>query len=138
VSPGSVQPLEDLAEAFNLRHRVLYDFVRICAAFDIFRRGANNYLEWRSLTRARDAINRFRVEVDAEGDNPDTLKQFRSSVNPSLQFMGVAIVKLFFSLDLKFLNLRKVGRVFAHGQTKYKTKQRKLYTVVGRCTLWEL
>jgi hypothetical protein len=92
ISPGSVQPLEDLAEAFNVRRRVLYDFVRICTAFHIFRHGANNYLEWRSPARVRGAINRFRVEVDAEDDNPKTLKQFHSSLNPPLQLNGGSIL----------------------------------------------
>jgi hypothetical protein len=54
---------------------------------------------------------------------------FNNSIDPSLQRLAVAIIKLFFYLRVKFLDLRKVGRLFSQRNTKYKTMLRKLYTV---------
>jgi hypothetical protein len=52
-------------------------------------------------------------------------------LDPSLQRIGIALVKLFFFLGAKSLDVRKVAKLFAHGKTKYKTILRKLYTVVA-------
>jgi hypothetical protein len=130
-SPGSLHSLDDLANVFSARRRVLYDFVSVCAVFDICRRVSNTTMEWYGLARAHGVIDQFRTQIAIEGDSPDILTQFHYSIDPSLQRIAVGIVKLFFYLNLKFLDLRKVGRFFGHGQTKMKTMLRKLYIVVG-------
>jgi hypothetical protein len=56
---------------------------------------------------------------------------FNYSADPSLPKISTAVVKLFFYLSTKSLDLRKVGKLFAQGNTKYKTMVRKLYTVAA-------
>jgi hypothetical protein len=99
--------------------------------FGICQRAPNNTLEWFGLDAAGATIDRFREEVASEGDDPEALNVFNYSLDPSLHRIAIAIVKLYFFLNLKALDVRKVGKVFAQGKTKYKTKLRKLYTVVA-------
>jgi hypothetical protein len=54
---------------------------------------------------------------------------FNYSLDFSLQRIALALVKVFFYLRVKFLDLRRVSRLFAQRNTKYKTMLRKVHTV---------
>jgi hypothetical protein len=104
--------------------------MNICSIFGICERTSDLRFEWHGLTRAVEVIDAFRREVEADGDSPELLQLFDYSLNPSLQRISIAFVKLFFYLNTRSLDVRKVGRFFAQGKTKYKTIIRKLYTAV--------
>jgi hypothetical protein len=114
-----------------MKRRGLYDFVSICAVFGICQRSSSNIIEWFGLDRASDAIDILRAEVHSD-DRKTTLRGlFNYSADPSLPKISIAVVKLFFYMSVKSLDLRKVGKFFAQGNTKYKTMVRKLYTVAA-------
>jgi hypothetical protein len=52
-------------------------------------------------------------------------------MDSSVPRIAVSVVKLFFYLRVKFLDLRRVSRFFAERRTKYKTMLRKVYTVAS-------
>jgi hypothetical protein len=54
---------------------------------------------------------------------------FNYSIDSSLPRISMGVVKLFFYLSVKSLDLRKIGKLFSQGKAKYKTMVRKLYTV---------
>jgi hypothetical protein len=56
---------------------------------------------------------------------------FNYSSEPSLRHTASAIVQLFFHLNVKRLDVRRVAKLFGQGKTKYKTMLRKLYAVVA-------
>jgi hypothetical protein len=122
--------IEGLATQFGIRPRGLFDFVNICSVFGICRRDPNARLEWCGLQCAASAIDQFRYEVEMAGDSPELIELFDYSLNPSLQRIAHALIKLFFYLNVKSLDIRKVGKIFAHQKTNNKTMLRKLYMVV--------
>jgi hypothetical protein len=126
-----LKSLETIALDFGIQRRSLYDFISICSVFGICQRTTGNTLEWFGLHRASPAVDAIRAEVDAQGDNLTLHQLFNYAAEPSLPRIATAVVKLFFFLSVKFLDLRKVGKLFAQGQTKYKTMVRKLYTVAS-------
>jgi hypothetical protein len=130
LHPGTAHQVDSLACHFGIQRRTLFDFVSICAVFGISRRTSPNTVEWFGLDRGKRAIDGLRAEVDAESQTVALQELFNYSLDPSLPRISIAVVKLFFFLSVKYLDLRKVGKLFAQGHTKYKTMVRKLYTVV--------
>jgi hypothetical protein len=133
LEKGSSPPehIDDIARKFHIKTRTLYDFVDIASVFGVCLRAPNNTLEWFGIDSAGATIDRFRDEVAAEGDDPNALRLFNYPLDPSLHRIASGIVKLCFFLNVNSLDLRKVGKIFAQGKTKFKTMLRKLYTVVA-------
>jgi hypothetical protein len=128
---GTKVEITTLAQDFGIKRRGLYDFLSICATFGICRRYSSTHVEWFGIDQADTAINTLREQCRESNGHITLFDVFGSSNDPSLQRLSVAIIKLFFFLRVKFLDLRKVGRIFAQHITKYKTMLRKLYTVAG-------
>jgi hypothetical protein len=84
---------------------------------------------WLAVSRCFQTVNSIRNEAQAEGTNSETKEIFHASADSSIQRIAVAMVKLFFYLHVKFLDLRKVSRLFTQENTKYKTILRKVYTI---------
>jgi hypothetical protein len=127
-----LQSIDVLARDFGLKRRGIRDFLKICAVFGICRRDPNSAVEWLGLDRSGALIDQIRAETEAEGGDLRGLGRiFDYSADPSLQRISCGIVKLFFYLGTPKLDVRKAGRLFAQGKTKYKTMLRKLYTVVA-------
>jgi hypothetical protein len=121
--------IDDLAHEFGIRRRGLYDFISICCTFGICRRSSNNTIEWISVNRMLHVVTALRIEAQAESGESDIKRVFNYSLDFSLQRIARALVKLFFYLHVKFIDLRRVSRLFAQRNTKYKTMLRKVYTV---------
>jgi hypothetical protein len=128
-SPGAVRSLDDLAHDFGIRRRGLYDFIRICSVFGMCQRPANSYVEWTGSSRSAAHVNAIRADAQQEPSEANIKDVFNYDMDPSLQRIAVGLVKLFFYLCVKFLDLRQVSRMFAQRNTKYKTMLRKVYTV---------
>jgi hypothetical protein len=127
----SSRAIDELAHAFGIKRQGLYDFIRICTVFGICRLNSSNDLEWFGLQQSSSAIDQIRMDLETEGEKRELSGLFDYSIDPSLPRISVAVVKLFFFLNVRYLDLRKVGKLFAKGKTKYKTMLRKLYTVVA-------
>jgi hypothetical protein len=121
----------ELAQQFNVKRRTVHDFLSICSVYMICRRYPHRVIEWLGLDRSTAAANSIRSQALAEGDKSDILTMFNYSSEPTLQHIASTFVKLFFYLNVKHLDVRRVAELFGQGKTKYKTMLRKLYTVVS-------
>jgi hypothetical protein len=122
--------VEELSRSYGIKRRSLFDVISICAVFGICHRPQNNSIEWLGLGKSADALGRLREQAVAESDGCDLLCLFDCSAEPSLPRIAQAVIRLFFCLAVRHLDLRKVAKLFGQGKTKYKTMLRKLYTVV--------
>jgi hypothetical protein len=120
-----------LAQDFGVKRRGLYELITICGTFGICRRYSSAHVEWLGIDQAESVLNTLRQQCREENEHIPLCDVFNNAADPSIQRLAVAIIKMFFFLRVKFLDLRKVGRIFAQGITKYKTMLRKLYTVAG-------
>jgi hypothetical protein len=125
---GTTSTIEALAHCFGIKRRGLCNFLIVCTAFGICRRYSSTKIEWLGIDRSEGVVNSIRERCREDDGQLALHDVFRLSADPSLQRLAVSIIKLFFLLRVKFLDLRKVGRLFANGTTKYKTMLRKLYT----------
>jgi hypothetical protein len=128
-SPRTLGSIDALAHEFGIRRRGLYDFISICSVFGICKRISNNQVEWDGANRSLARINAIRSESQQESSESKIKEVFNYYLDASLQRIAVGLVKLFFYLRVKFLDLRQVSRLFAQRTTKYKTMLRKVYTV---------
>jgi hypothetical protein len=131
LHPHTSFSIDGLAQDFGMKRRALYDFLSICSTFEICRRGQNNTVEWCGFCNSRPILRTIRVECQREPIHRSLKDIFNYSLDASLQKIAVAVIKLFFVLQVKLLDLRKVSRLFAQKTIKYKTMLRKLYTVTG-------
>jgi hypothetical protein len=123
--------VEELAQSHGIKRRGLYDFLSICSALGVCRRSVNNnVVEWLGLQQADWIIASLRNQASSDRHFDDLFPLFDCSDDPSLHRITEAVLRLFFSLGIQLLDLRKVAKLFAQGKTKYKTMLRKLYTVV--------
>jgi hypothetical protein len=129
--PNAPIALDFLAEQFGVKRRGLYDFISISIMFGICQRHTSNSIEWHGIDHSESVLNTLRDEARRESTNQNLKDLFNNQTDPSLQRIAIGVVKLFFVLRVKNLDLRKVGRLFAQRTTKYKTMLRKLYTVAA-------
>jgi hypothetical protein len=125
-----VMSVDEISRSYGVKRRTLYDFIGIFSVFGICRRSLNNSMEWLGLSHIVRSLDDIRHQVQADSGRSTLVSLFNYAANPSLSHISEAVVRLFFCLRLRYLDLRKVARLFAHGQAKYKTMLRKLYTVV--------
>ena len=129
--------LNDLCSTYGVKRRGFYDFLSIGSVFKICQRHTNDNFEWFGFKNTASELECIRHQVSS---NPNIcLKNFFDcSLNSSLQNIALSVVKLFYYLNQKTLDLRMVAKLFAQGPTKYKTMLRKLYTVAAGLELSEI
>ena len=120
-----------ICENFNIKRRVLYDFISILSRFDICSKVSNEQFLWYGLSRAKNAIQMLKNNVEL---NPDIVMKndLDCTTDPSLPHIAVGLIELFFYLNVKLLDLRQACSFLATDQKKYKTLLRKLYTIAAR------
>jgi hypothetical protein len=84
---------------------------------------------WIAVSRCAPVVNSIRRDAQEAPPNSEIKEVFNAALDSSIQRIAVALVKLFFYLRVKFLDLRRVSRLLAQGTSKYKTMLRKVYTV---------
>jgi hypothetical protein len=129
TTPRVSRSIDELAQGFGIRRRSLYDFISVCSTFGICRRGCHTSVEWVGRARMGPILNAIREEAEAEPHDREITEIFNDSLDFSLQRTAVVLLKLFFYLRVKFLDLRMVSHLFASRSDKHKTMRRKLYTV---------
>jgi hypothetical protein len=127
TSPRSIRSIDALARGFSIRRRGVHDFVSICSAFGLCKRLSGNDLDWIGASQATESLNSIRREAEQEPRDKSISSVFNYSSDASLHRIAAGVVKLFFFLRVKFIDLRQISRLFAQG-TKYKTMLRKVYT----------
>jgi hypothetical protein len=127
--PRTLRSIDDLARDFGIRRRGLYDFISICSIFGMCKRTSNSHIEWLGASRSVPKVNMIRAEAQRRPEEGSITDVFNYYLDASLPRIAVGLLKLFFYLGVKFLDLRQVGRLFAQKTTKYKTMLRKVYTV---------
>jgi hypothetical protein len=138
LHPHSKSLIDGLAQKFSIKRRYLYDFLSICTTLGICRRLPGNTVEWLGLAQSTLMLQSIRLECRQEDRERDLKEIFNYSMDASLQRIAVAVIKLFYVLQVKYLDLRKVSRLFAQRNLKYKTMLRKLYTVTGGLELAQI
>jgi hypothetical protein len=128
ASPRSISSIDALARGFSIRRRGVYDFVTICSVFGLCKRISANEVDWIGASQATERLNSIRREAEQEPRDKDVREVFNYSSDGSLQRIATGLIKLFFFLRVKFLDVRQVSRFFAQRTTKYKTMLRKVYT----------
>jgi hypothetical protein len=123
--------IDDLSRFYRIKRRGLYDLINICSGFGICRRAANGSIEWIGLRNSSNAVGAIRRQATDESTKGDLFARFDYSVDSSLSRISVAVIRLFFCLGAKTLDLRKVAKLFSQGKAKYKTMLRKLYTAAS-------
>jgi hypothetical protein len=88
-------------------------------------------VEWFGLGHALRAIEFIRRRSLEESPTRTLHSLFDCSTNPSLPGIAEAIIRLFFILDVRFLDIKKLAALFSQGELKYKTVLRKVYTVAN-------
>ena len=129
--------LNALCNTYGVKRRGFYDFLSIGTVFKICQRHSNDNFEWYGFQNTSHELELIKKQIHS---NPNiSLKSFFDcSLNSSLQNIALSVVKLFYYLNQKTLDLRMVAKLFAQGPTKYKTMLRKLYTVAAGLELSEI
>jgi hypothetical protein len=122
--------VDEISRSYGVKRRTLYDFIGIFSVFGICRRSLNNSIEWLGLNHIERSLDDIRHQAQADSGQSTLVSRFNCVTDPSLSHISEAVVRLFFCLRIRYLDLRKIARLFAQGQAKYKTMLRKLYTVV--------
>jgi hypothetical protein len=128
---SATRSLIDLARTYGVKSRSLYDLVSICTVFGVCQRPSNNTVEWFGLSRATQAIELIRQRALEESSTQSLQSVCDSSTNLTLSTIAEAVVRLFFILDVRFLDIKKLAVLFSHRKAKYKTLLRKVYTVAN-------
>jgi hypothetical protein len=123
--------VDDLARLHGLKRRCVHECVAVCSVFGICKKNPSGSVQWYGRQQATVSISRLRDEVIHEGQTQPLQKIFDCSRDPSLPRIATSLVKLHIYLGTKFLDLRKVSRLFCSKTIKYKTMLRKLYTVAS-------
>ena len=129
--------LNVLCNSYGIKRRGFYDFLSIGQVFKICQRHSNDNFEWFGFANTASAL--ASIKKDVRNTHIASVKSFFDcSMNSSLQNIALSVVKLFYYLNQKTLDLRMVAKLFAQGPTKYKTMLRKLYTVAAGLELSEI
>ena len=136
-SNSKVFNLNALCTSYGIKRRGFYDFLSIGQVFKICQRHSNDNFEWFGFSNTAGELEKIKKEVRSSMNTP--IKAFFDcSMNSSLQNIALSVVKLFYYLNQKTLDLRMIAKLFAQGPTKYKTMLRKLYTVAAGLELSEI
>lgn len=130
--------LNELCNTYGIKRRGFYDFLSIGTVFKICYRHTNDTFEWYGFNETYKVLVYISQTVQKESMNKGIKEFFDCSANSSLQNLALNVVKLFFYLNTKFLDLRQVAKLFSQGTSKYKTMLRKLYTVAAGLELAEI
>jgi hypothetical protein len=123
--------VDDLARLPGLKRRCVQECLAVCSVFGICQKRSTRSFQWYGRHQASCAIAQLRDEVIRDARMRSLREIFDCSNDPSLPHLATALVKLHIYLGAKFLDLRKVSRLFCRGILKYKTMLRKLYTVTS-------
>ena len=136
VEPNKSFSVNKLCNDFKIKRRVLYDFVSILSEFGCCTKIYAEKFEWFGLSALNKKINDMKATFDKESrilkDN-QIRDSFDCVTNTSLPQIAVCIIKLFFYLNVKTLDLREACKFFVmKDPAKYNTLLRKMYTVSSR------
>jgi len=120
--------INDTCNAYGVKRRGFYDFLSIGSIFNVCRRSSNDCFEWFGFDGTKDILEKVSVAVNQEQFS-DISRGFSCATNSSLNNISMNVIRLFFYLHVRFLDLRQVAKLFSLGGAKYKTMLRKLYTV---------
>jgi hypothetical protein len=127
--------VDDLTANHGVKRRAVHECVTVCSVFGMCSKSANGAVQWLGRQQAETSIPKMRAAIVRECQGKTMKQTFDCSQDASLAHIAVSLVKLYFYLGTKCLDLRKVGRLFAQRTIKYKTILRKLYTVASVLTL---
>ena len=136
-SNSKIYNLNTLCTTYGVKRRGFYDFLSIGQVFNICQKHSNDNFEWFGFSNANSVLEKIKKEARNTVSVP-IQAFFDCSLNSSIQNIAVSVVKLFFYLNQKTLDLRMIAKLFAQGSTKYKTMLRKLYTVAAGLELSEI
>lgn len=138
LQKAKIYNLNELCNRYGVKRRGFYDFLSIGTVFKICFRHTNDTFEWYGFEDTYKVLVQISQNVSKESQSKQIREYFDCSSNSSLQNLALNVVKLFFYLNTKFLDLRQVAKLFSQGTSKYKTMLRKLYTVAAGLELAEI
>ena len=119
--------INDICQRFSLKRRVFFDFLWIVNSLGICTRVSNEEYVSNGI-EVSESFWKMAREYSAADQRPLSAV-FDCRSDGSLTHVTRQFVLLFFYLDVDLLDLRKVARLFVHGNEKLKTMMRKLYSI---------
>jgi hypothetical protein len=126
-----VVSVEQICQVHGIKRRGLHDLMSVCSVFGICRRVSGDQIEWLGLSQAFSTVALVRRRAVCDNGTHTLSSMFDYSTESPIPRISLGIVRLFFALGVKFLDIRKVAQLFGQGKIKHKTMLRKLYTVVN-------
>jgi hypothetical protein len=133
-STEKIFQLEDVVARFDVKRRLLYDFVICLNSLRLCRKVSTASIEWFGVKRLNDTVLRILEELREEITSHKTVKTIfctgRFDEDP---FENAAwnVIKMFLYLGTGKLDLRTVAALLTERDVKYKTMLRRLYTVAS-------
>lgn len=124
---GKKFTLNYFCEKYNIKRRVLFDFLSIMNGLTICTRYSNDDFQWNGIKLDHKFVSTIN-KTFLNSSRPLKLL-FNCSEKIGLNVICFHLISLFLYLDLHILDLRKVAKIFASPGTPQKTMLRKLYTI---------
>lgn len=119
--------INEVCQRFDLKRRVFFDFLWIINSIGMCTKvSAEQYVS--NGLEVSEAFWRMAQESASVDQRPISIV-FDCRGDSSLSYVTRQFILLFFYLDVDVLDLRKVARLFVHGNEKLKTMMRKLYSI---------
>ena len=129
---GQTFVINDLVVKFNIKRRIIYDFLVVLSALMASRKLMHNCFQWGGLDLIPQAIAMARNEVVSSLRDGFSIRQmFRAPEDDNLERAAWNLVKLYICLQRVALDLRAVAMFFTQAEAKYATMLRRLYSIAA-------
>ena len=119
--------LNYFCKKFDIKRRVMFDFLSVMDTLNICTRFSNEEFTWNGVRLDKTFISNLKKSVKA--DNRDIRNVFQCSDKLGLSAVCYNLIALFLYLNVNVLDLRKVAKLLAPHGPSYRTMLRKLYTI---------
>ena len=124
---GQKLALNYFCEKYNIKRRVLYDFLSIMNGLHICTRYSNEEFQWNGAKL--DITILSKIKKNAKQDNRPIHQIFNCNDKIGLNFVCYNLISLFIYLNSEVLDLKKVAKLFASSGPALRTMLRKMYTI---------
>lgn len=124
---GQKLSLNYFCEKYDIKRRVLFDFLSIMNGLHICTRYSNEEFQWNGTKL--DITMLSKIKKNAKSDDRPIQQIFNCNDKIGLNFVCYNLISLFFFLDSEVLDLKKVAKLFAPTGPALRTMLRKMYTI---------
>lgn len=124
---GQKLSLNYFCEKFNIKRRVLFDFLSIMNGLHICTRYSNEEFQWNGTKLDYTLLSK--IKKNSKQDNRPIRQIFICNDKIGLNFVCFNLISLFIYLNCSVLDLKKVAKLFAPSGPALRTMLRKMYTI---------